>query len=110
MMEIPISQIRLFEKPRNASLSAAVGLPGLVTPVSATSAMAMMEMAPMGRALPIIAAIVPTNSARRCHALGVTSCGAGITNQIISVIIIAIREGTGFSGVIRSIIFSLFQR
>ena len=41
-----ISQISALEKPLSASLSAAADLPGLVTPVMATRAMATTESEP----------------------------------------------------------------
>ncbi|VDY35830.1 Uncharacterised protein [Morganella morganii] len=99
IIETPISQISSLEKPLRASASAAFAEPGLVTPVRATRAIATMETAPIGIALPIIAAIVPTKSASRCQALGSTPSGTGTANQIIQVIRTAIKEGTGFSGV-----------
>ena len=96
MMEMPISQIRELEKPLRASAMAPPGL-ALVTPVMATRAMATMDRAPMGMALPMIAAMVPMNRARRCQALGVTPWGTGMTNQISSVMAMATKAGTPFS-------------
>ena len=83
MIEMPISQISELEKLLSASPMAPAGL-SLVTPVIATSAMAMMEMAPIGSALPMMAAMVATNRASRCQAFSVTPCGTGTTNQISS--------------------------
>src|SRR5690606_26852990 len=54
----------------------------LVTWVIATSEIAITDSAPIGIALPMIAAMVATNSASRCQASGLTWAGAGITNQI----------------------------
>jgi hypothetical protein len=47
--------------------------------------MAIIEIAPIGMALPIMAAITPINMANRSHALAETSCGTGMKNQIIRV-------------------------
>src|SRR5450631_2600415 len=80
-----ISQMSGLAKPLSESVSAAAGLPGLVTPVMATSAMAMTAKAPIGIALPMMATMVPVNKANRCHALGVTPAGTGMTNQMTSV-------------------------
>ena len=88
-----------MEKPLNASLIAPLVESGLVTPVAATSAIAIIDTAPIGKALPIIAAIVPTNSANKCQALGSTPWGTGITNQMIRVIATAIKVGIGRNGV-----------
>ncbi|BET79821.1 hypothetical protein GBFDFA_03015 [Edwardsiella anguillarum] len=103
MIEMPISQIRALEKPLRASFNAAAGFPGAVTPVRATSAIATTETAPIGSALPIMAAMVPTNSASSCQALALTPAGAGIINQRVRVIASAIRAGRGFNGVSLSI-------
>ncbi|MND82397.1 hypothetical protein D3C80_742260 [compost metagenome] len=58
----------------------------LVTPVTATKVIAIIAIAPIGIALPMIAAITPTNIANKCHASGSTPAGTGITNQINNVI------------------------
>lgn len=108
MIEKPISQISWLEKPLSASSSAAPGLPGLVTPVTATRAMAITETAPIGIALPMMAMMVPINSASSCQALGATPSGTGMRNQMISVAARAHREGSGLSGVSLSITFPLF--
>ena len=94
MMDTPISQISGLAKLDSASLIAASGL-SLVTPVNATSITATIDNAPMGIALPIIAAITPTNIARRCHACGVTPVGTGMTNQISRASPTATAAGTG---------------
>src|SRR5690606_36774804 len=96
MIEMPISQISEFENPLSASAIAADGL-SLVTPVIATSVIAMMECAPIGMNLPMIAAIVPMNSASICQALGLTPSGTGITDQITRVIATATIAGTGMN-------------
>ncbi|CAI2474060.1 Uncharacterised protein [Serratia ficaria] len=108
MIEKPISQISGLEKPLSASSSAAPGLPGWVTPVTATSAMAITATAPIGIALPMMAMMVPINSASSCQALGATPSGTGMKNQTISVEATAHREGTGLSGVSLSITYPLF--
>ena len=69
-----------------------------VTPVKATKEMAIMANAPIGRALPIIATMVATNSANKCQALSVTPSGVGITNQIIKPMAMANRVGIGLKG------------
>ncbi len=66
-MEIPINQINGFAKLLKASFIASLGL-SLVTPVTATNVIASIAIAPIGIALPIIAAITPINIASRCHA------------------------------------------
>lgn len=71
---------------------------GLVTPVIAIKAIAIMEIAPIGKALPMIAIIVPIKSANNCQALTSTPSGAGIINQMMRVIVIAIMVGKGLSG------------
>ena len=81
MIAAPISQISGFAKLLSASPMAAAGL-SLVTPVSATSVIARIDSAPIGMALPMMAAIVATNSASRCQAFGATPSGTGMTNQI----------------------------
>src|SRR3989338_7742325 len=96
MMEMQISQISELEKPLRASAMAALGL-ALVTPVMATKAMAIMARAPMGMALPMIAAMVPMNMANRCHALAETPAGTGMTNQMTSAMPTATQAGTIFS-------------
>ena len=78
-----------------------------VTPVTATNMMAIIDNAPIGITLPIIAAITPTNNANKCHACGVTSFGAGITNQINNVKPTAIAAGMGLKPSLLSIIYSL---
>src|SRR5450631_813246 len=90
-----ISQMSGLANPLRESVSACAGLPGLVTPVMATSAMAMTANAAMGIALPMIATIVPVNRANRCHALGVTPAGTGMTNQMTSVSTITNAVGSG---------------
>lgn len=80
-MEIPINQIRSLENPLNASPIAALVELGLVTPVTATNAIAIIETAPIGSALPIMAAIVPTKRANKCQALGSTPSGMGIKTR-----------------------------
>jgi hypothetical protein len=82
MTAMAISQISGLAKPLSASAMAPSGLPGRVTSVMATSAIAITETAPIGKALPMMAAMVPVNSASRCQASGVTFSGTGITNQI----------------------------
>ena len=59
-----------FNHPKEftASSREAFASPGLVTCVSATEAIAMTEIAPIGSAFPMIAAIVPIKSAKSCHA------------------------------------------
>ena len=94
MIDTPISQMSEFEKLLSASAMAPDGL-SLVTPVTATSATAIIDSAPMGMALPMMAAMVPTNSASRCQALGVTPSGTGMTNQISSAIATAMAAGSG---------------
>ena len=49
----------------------------------------------MGIALPIIAAITPTNIASRCQACGVTPAGTGTANQISSANPTATAAGSG---------------
>ena len=119
IMEIPMSQISGSPKELSASLMATVagfliGLPsgsssGTVTLVMATSIMARIDSAPMGMALPMMAAITPTNSANRCQALGVTPCGTGMTNQINSVSTTATAIGMGLNPSLLSISYSLIQ-
>ena len=83
MMEAPINQISGLAKLESASLMAFSGA-SAVTPVTATSVMATIDSAPMGMALPMMAAITPTNIASRCQARGVTPCGTGMANAISS--------------------------
>jgi hypothetical protein len=70
----------------------------LVTPLAATIAMAIIEMAPMGIALPIIAAIVPTKIASISQASEVRPSGSGIASHISRVIATAIAVGKGLKG------------
>ena len=51
--------------------------------------------APIGMALPMMATMVPTNSASRCQALAVTPSGTGMTNQISRPIATATAAGSG---------------
>ncbi|PRD29864.1 UNVERIFIED_CONTAM: yjdF [Trichonephila clavipes] len=88
-MEIPINQINGFEKLLNASFIAPDGL-SFVTPVTATKVIAMIAIAPIGMAFPIMAAITPTNIANKCQAFGSTPAGTGTANQIMSITSIAI--------------------
>ena len=94
MIDTPISQISGLAKLDSASAMAPPGV-ALVTPVTATSAMATMDSAPIGIALPMMAAMVATNSASRCQALAVTPAGTGMTNQMISAIATATAAGSG---------------
>ena len=98
IMAIPISQIKGLEKLDNASIIASFGL-SAVTPVSATKVTEITAIAPMGNTLPIIAMIVPTNKANKCHALGATPSGTGMTNQISKVTAIAMTAGMGLNGI-----------
>ena len=91
-MAIPINQISEFENPLSASFIASDGL-SLVTPVKATSVIASTAIAPIGIALPIIATIVPTNSANKCHAFNDTPSGGGTINQKINTMPIEINPG-----------------
>ena len=111
MMDTPISQMSGLAKLDSASLTAASGL-SLVTPVTATSMMATIDSAPIGIALPIIAAITPTNIAKRCHACGVTPAGTGTANQISSANPTATAAGSGLkpSLSIRELLFLLGWR
>jgi len=97
--EIPINQIKSLENPLKESAKAPLGFPGFVTSVNATKAIATIEIAPIGKAFPMIAAIVPTNKANKCHAFGVTPLGIGIINQMDNVRAIDIKAGIGFIGV-----------
>ena len=90
----PINQISGLEKLLKASFIASAGF-SAVTPVIATSIIAIIERAPIGIALPIIAAITPTNIANKCHACGVTPSGTGMTNQISKAKPSAIAVGKG---------------
>ena len=83
-MDIPINQIRGLAKPLKASLMESLGL-FADTQVIATSAIAIIEIAPIGIALPIMAEITPINIANRSQAFAETSCGIGMRNQIIRV-------------------------
>ena len=94
MMEAPISQMSGLAKLDSASLMAASGWL-VVTPVSATSMMAIMDSAPIGMALPMMAAITPVNMASRCHACGVTPAGTGTRNQMANASPTAMLIGTG---------------
>src|SRR5574344_263423 len=94
MIDTPISQISELEKLLRASFMAPAAF-SLVTPVTATSAMAMMDSAPMGSALPMMAAMVPTNSASKCQALGVTPSGTGMMKPMTSHRANAIAVGKG---------------
>ena len=96
MMATPISQISGLPKLLKASAMALPGL-SLVTPVIATSIMAMMDIAPIGIALPIMAAITPTNIANKCQACGETPSGIGIINQMIKPNASAMAEGMGLN-------------
>ena len=79
IIEIPISQISGSANELNASLIAIsagflIGLPsapnsGTVTCVTATSITAIIDNAPIGIALPIIAAITPTNTRQQMPSL-----------------------------------------
>ena len=71
---------------------------GKAMPIGSLSviAIAITDSAPIGIALPMIAAMVPMNSANRCQALGDTLSGTGATNQIRSARPIAMALGTGF--------------
>ena len=71
MIDTPISQISELEKLLSASAIAPAGVL-LVTPVTATNVTATIDSAPIGIALPIMAAMVPTNNASRCQAFCVT--------------------------------------
>ena len=93
MMEKPINQISGLENPLKASAIAPPGF-GLVTPVNATSAIAITPIAPIGNALPMIAAMVAIKSANKCQALGLTPAGTGMTNQINAPITKAMIRGT----------------
>src|SRR5258705_9205189 len=84
--------------PLSESTRAAAGLPGLVTPVIATSAIAITDSEPSGIALLMMPTMVPMNSANRCQALGVTPAGTGTTNQMASVRHTTTAQGTGLSG------------
>src|SRR5450830_1364208 len=90
-----INQIKGLEKPLKASAIAPSGLPGRVTSVMATKEMATIDKAPIGMALPMMAAMVPINSASKCQALGLTLSGTGMTNQIRRVMATAIALGMG---------------
>ena len=94
MMAIPIIQINELLRLLRASLVASAAF-SLVTPVSATKVMPKIAIAPMGMALPMMPAMMPTNNAKRCHASGDTPCGTGMTNQIISVSASATAAGIG---------------
>lgn len=78
---------------------------GLVTPVTAIKVIAIIEIAPIGKALPMMANIVPIKRANNCQALTLTPSGTGIINQIMRVIVIAIKVGNGLGGVNLSILY-----
>ena len=110
MIATPISQISGLAKLLSASAIAVAGL-SLVTPVTATSAIASTDSAPIGIALPMIAAIVPTNSASRCQASGVTPSGTGTTNQISRPIATATAIGIGLNPkIVLLVVLSLCSR
>src|SRR5512133_4022495 len=90
-----INQIKGLAKPLKASSMAPAGLPGRVTCVMATRDMATIDNAPIGMTLPMMAAMVPMNSASRCQALGLTLSGTGTTNQIRRVMPTAMAVGIG---------------
>ena len=71
MMAIPIIQMSELLRLLKASLVASAAF-SLVTPVSATKVMPKIAMAPIGMALPMMPAMMPTNNAKRCHASGDT--------------------------------------
>ena len=96
MIATPMSQISGLAKLLSASAMATAGL-SLVTPVSATSAIARIDSAPIGMALPMIAAMVATNSASRCQAFGATPSGTGMTNQMSRPMAQATAAGTGLN-------------
>ena len=96
MIDTPISQISEFEKLLSASAMAPPAV-SLVTRVSATSAIATIDSAPIGMALPMMAAMVPTNSASRCQASDVTPSGTGTTNQINRPSAMAMAVGSGLN-------------
>ena len=110
IIEIPISQISGSANELNASLIAIsagflIGLPsapnsGTVTCVTATSITAIIDNAPIGIALPIIAAITPTNIDNKCQACGVTPSGTGMTNQINNAKPSAIAAGMGLKPIL----------
>src|SRR5262249_18264062 len=95
MTATTISQISGLAKPLSASTSAAPGLPGLVTPVMATSAIAMTDSEPSGIALLMMPTMVPMNNANKCQAFGGTPSGTGMTNQISSVRQTTMADGRG---------------
>src|SRR5665647_1308046 len=95
IMAMAINQINGLEKPLKASAIAPSGLPGRVTSVIATKEMATIDKAPIGMALPMMAAMVPINNASKCHASGLTLSGTGMTNQIRRAMPIATAVGMG---------------
>src|SRR3954451_9193814 len=92
-----INQISGLANPLSASTTAAAGLPGLVTPVIATSVIAMTDNEPSGIALLMMPTMVPMNSANRCQAFGVTPAGIGTRNQMTSVRQTTSAQGMGLS-------------
>src|SRR5665811_1013031 len=98
-----INQIKGLEKPLKASAIAPSGLPGRVTPVLATKEMATIDKAPIGMALPMMAAMVPINNASRCQASGLTLARTGMTNQIRRVMPTAMAVGIGLGRELLSI-------
>ena len=104
-MARPISQISGLEKPERASETAPLELSGLVTPVSATTVMAMIARAPMRMVLPMMAAMVATKIASRCQASGLTPSGTGITNQSASPRVTETRAGSGLNASISELLW-----
>ena len=71
--------------------------------------MEIKAIAPIGKTLPIIAAMVPTNKASKCHALGATPSGTGITNQINNVMPTAMATGISLKGISASFVITQKQ-
>src|SRR5690554_935464 len=93
MMATAISQMRGLLKLLSAFLIVMAGS-GLVTWLIATNITAMIEIAPNGIALPIMAAIVPTNRASMSQPSSETLVGWG-KHQIATPINTAIVAGRG---------------
>ncbi len=81
IIEIPINQIKGLEKMLSASLILASGV-SAVTPVTATKAIPIIDKAPIGIALAIMAVIIPINIAKSVHPSANTSSGTGMTKRM----------------------------
>ena len=109
MIDTPISQISGLAKLDNASFMASLALPpsATVIPVTATKVIAKIDKAPMGIALPIIAAITPTNNASKFQAWSVTPSGVGI-KRIVTERAMAMTNGMGLKPIFTDIFIPIY--